>query len=114
QAVKRLWPESKLAIGPAIDKGFYYDFDSGHTFTPEDFAAIEEEMKRIIKADYPIVRKELSREEALQFFSEHSEDYKLELIEDLPEDAVISTYQQGEFVDLCAGPHLPSTGRLKA
>ncbi|MDD2511253.1 MAG: threonine--tRNA ligase [Syntrophomonas sp.] len=114
QAVKRLWPESKLAIGPAIDKGFYYDFDSGHTFTPEDFAAIEEEMKRIIKADYPIVRKELSREEARQFFSEHSEDYKLELIEDLPEDAVISTYQQGEFVDLCAGPHLPSTGRLKA
>ncbi|MDD3879720.1 MAG: threonine--tRNA ligase [Syntrophomonas sp.] len=114
QAVKRLWPESKLAIGPAIDKGFYYDFDSGHTFTPEDFAAIEEEMKRIIKADYPIVRKELSREKALQFFSEHSEDYKLELIEDLPEDAVISTYQQGEFVDLCAGPHLPSTGRLKA
>ncbi len=114
QAVKRLWPESKLAIGPAIDKGFYYDFDSGHTFTPEDFAAIEEEMKRIIKADYPIVRKELSREEALQFFSERSEDYKLELIEDLPEDAVISTYQQGEFVDLCAGPHLPSTGRLKA
>ena len=114
QAVKRLWPESKLAIGPAIDKGFYYDFDSGHTFTPEDFAAIEEEMKRIIKADYPIVRKELSREEALQFFSERSEDYKLELIEDLPEDAVISTYQQGEFVDLCAGPHLSSTGRLKA
>ncbi len=114
QAVKRLWPGSKLAIGPAIDKGFYYDFDSEHTFTPEDFQAIEEEMKRIIKADYPITRKELSREEALEFFSEHNEDYKLELIADLPEDATISTYQQGEFVDLCAGPHLPSTGRLKA
>lgn len=114
QAVKRLWPDTSLAIGPAIDKGFYYDFDSDHTFTPEDFAAIDEEIARIISADYPFVRRELSREKALAFFKEHNEEYKVELIEDLPEDAVISTYQQGEFVDLCAGPHVPSTGRLKA
>lgn len=114
QAVKRLWPDTKLAIGPAIDKGFYYDFESTHTFTPEDFAAIEEEMSRIIKADYPIIRKELSREEAIAFFQDRNESYKIELIKDLPEDAVISIYQQGEFVDLCAGPHVPSTGRLKS
>ncbi|MEN6349860.1 MAG: threonine--tRNA ligase [Syntrophomonas sp.] len=114
QAVKRLWPESKLAIGPAIDKGFYYDFDSEHTFSPDEFALIEEEMHKIIKADYPIVRRELDRNEAIKFFREKNEDYKVELIEDLPEDALISFYQQGEFVDLCAGPHVPSTGRLKA
>ncbi len=114
QAVQRLWPGTQLAIGPAIDKGFYYDFESEHTFTPEDFKAIEEEMLKIIKADYPIIRKELSREEAINFFQERNEQYKVELIEDLPEDAVISLYQQGEFVDLCAGPHVPSTGRLKA
>ena len=114
QAVKRLWPETKLAIGPAIDRGFYYDFDSSHTFTPEDFALIEKEMNAIIKADYPFVRKELSREEALDYFSKQDEVYKVELIQDLPEDATISLYQQGEFVDLCAGPHVPSTGKLKA
>lgn len=114
QAVKRLWPDTKLAIGPAIDKGFYYDFDSPHTFTPDDFALIEKEMDAIIKADYPFIRKELSREEALNYFSERDEDYKVELIQDLPEDATISLYQQGEFTDLCAGPHVPSTGRLKA
>ncbi|HWP95719.1 MAG TPA: threonine--tRNA ligase [Syntrophomonadaceae bacterium] len=114
QAVKRLWPQTKLAIGPAIDKGFYYDFESSHIFTPEDFLKIEEEMARIIKADYPIVRKELSREEALQLFQEQGEDYKVELINDLPLDAKISTYQQGEFMDLCAGPHLASTGRVKS
>lgn len=113
QAVKRLWPNTSLAIGPAIDKGFYYDFDSEHTFNPDDFALIEEEMKKIIKADYPIVRKELSRDEAIKFFTETNEPYKVELIKDLPEDAVISMYEQGEFVDLCAGPHLPSTGRVK-
>ena len=114
QAVKRLWPDTKLAIGPAIDKGFYYDFDSEHTITPEDFTLIEEEMQQIIESDYPIIRQEMSRDEAIKFFAEKGEDYKEELIHDLPEDAVISLYQQGEFVDLCAGPHIPSTGRLKA
>ncbi|MFA7148400.1 MAG: threonine--tRNA ligase [Syntrophomonadaceae bacterium] len=114
QAVKRLWPDTKLAIGPAIDKGFYYDFDSSHTFTPEDFALIEKEMDAIIKADYPFIRKELSRAEALDYFSERDEVYKVELIRGLPEDAIISIYQQGEFTDLCAGPHVSSTGKLKA
>ena len=114
QAVTRLWPNTKVAIGPAIDKGFYYDFDTEHTFVPDDFKLIEKEIEAIIKSDYPFARKELSREEALKYFADKNEDYKVELIEDLPEDAVISTYQQGEFVDLCVGPHLPSTGRLKA
>ncbi len=114
QAVQRLWPGTKLAIGPAIDKGFYYDFDSEHSFTPDDFKLIEDEMNKIIKADYPIVRREMDRDEALNFFKERNETYKIELIEDLPEDAIISFYQQGEFIDLCAGPHIPSTGRLKS
>lgn len=114
QAVKRLWPDTKLAIGPSIDKGFYYDFDGEHTFTPDDFAAIEAEMNKIIKEDHPIVRRELPRDEAIEFFAQQGEDYKVELIRDLPEDAVISFYQQGEFTDLCAGPHLPSTGRVKS
>jgi threonyl-tRNA synthetase len=114
QAVKRLWPETRFAIGPAIDKGFYYDFDTAHTFTPEDFGLIEKEMENIIKSDFPIVRKELSREDALRLFKERNEIYKVELIEDLPEDATISLYEQGEFVDLCAGPHVPSTGMVKA
>lgn len=114
QAVKRLWPDTRLAIGPSIDKGFYYDFDGDHTFTPEDFASIEREMTEIADADYPIIRSEMPRDEAIKFFEQHGESYKVELIKDLPEDAVISTYQQGEFVDLCAGPHLPSTGRVKA
>jgi len=114
QAIKRLWPDAKYAIGPAVDKGFYYDFDTLHTFTPEDFKQIENEMESIIKSDYPIIRQEMSREEALVFFRERNEDYKVELIEALPEDAIISVYKQGEFVDLCAGPHLPSTGKVKA
>ncbi|MGI6412302.1 MAG: threonine--tRNA ligase [Syntrophomonadaceae bacterium] len=114
QAIKRLWPDSQLAIGPSIEKGFYYDIDSDHVFTPEDFDLIEEEAKKIIKADYPIIRKELSRDEAIKFFEDRNEKYKVELIRDLPEEAVISLYQQGEFVDLCAGPHVPSTGRIKA
>ena len=114
QAVKRLWPETKLAIGPAIDRGFYYDFDSPHTFTPDDFALIEKEISAIIEADYPFVRKELSREEALAYFKARNENFKVELIQALPEEATISIYQQGEFVDLCAGPHVPSTGKLKA
>jgi threonyl-tRNA synthetase len=113
QAVLRLWPGTKLAIGPAIDKGFYYDFDTDHVFTPEDFTAIEKEMKKIIKENYPIRRQELSREEALTLFREQDERYKVELIDNLPPDAVISVYRQGEFLDLCAGPHLPSTGKAK-
>lgn len=114
QAVKRLWPDTRLAIGPAIDKGFYYDFDSQHTFTPDDFKLIEEEMNLIIKSDYPFVRREVSRDEAIAFFKEQGEEYKVELIKDLPADAVISMYEQGDFVDLCAGPHVVSTGKLKA
>ncbi|MDD4802282.1 MAG: threonine--tRNA ligase [Syntrophomonas sp.] len=114
QAVKRLWPDTKFAIGPAIDKGFYYDFDTEHTFTPDDFKLIEKEMDSIIKSDYPYVRQELSKEEALKFFADRNEDYKVDLIQNLPEDAIIGLYQQGEFIDLCKGPHLPSTGSLKA
>ncbi|SMB98996.1 threonyl-tRNA synthetase [Thermanaeromonas toyohensis ToBE] len=114
QAVKRLFPGTKLGIGPAIAEGFYYDFDSPHKFTPEDLGAIEEEMKRIIQADYPFERKEVSREEAVEIFSRLDEPYKLELIRELPEGSTITVYRQGEFVDLCTGPHLPSTGYLKA
>lgn len=114
QAIQHLFPGTKFAIGPAIDKGFYYDLDSDHVFTPEDLRDIEKEMKKIIKANYPLVRKELSRAEALAKFKAEEEPYKVELIEDLPEDAVISTYTQGDFTDLCAGPHCPSTGRVKA
>ena len=114
QAVKRLFPETKLAIGPAIEEGFYYDFDTEKAFTDEDKVKIEEEMKKIIKEDLPIERFELSRAEAIQLMQEKKEDYKVELINDLPEDEVISFYQQGEFVDLCAGPHLMSTGKVKA
>lgn len=114
QAVQKLFPGTVLAIGPAIDNGFYYDFDCEKTFTPEDLEAIEQEIKRIIKEDHPFERSELSREEALDFFRKIGEHYKVELIENLPEDAVISMYQQGDFVDLCAGPHVPSTGKIKA
>jgi threonyl-tRNA synthetase len=114
QAVQRLFPGTKLAIGPAIANGFYYDFDSPQRFNPEQLEAIEVEMNKIIKEDLPFARVELSREEALNKFRERGEHYKVELINDLPEDAVISCYQQGEFEDLCAGPHVPSTGRLKA
>ncbi len=114
QAVKALWPEAKLAIGPAIENGFYYDFDCDTAFSTEDFKKIEKEMERIVKANYPIVRSEKPREEAIAFMREKGEPYKVELIEDLPEDAVISFYTQGDFTDLCAGPHLPSTGYVKA
>lgn len=114
QAVQKLFPGTVLAIGPAIENGFYYDFDTEKTFTPEDLEAIEKEIKRIIKEDYPFQRQEVSREEALEFFRNSGEKYKVELIQDLPEDAVISMYRQGDFVDLCAGPHVPSTGRIKA
>lgn len=114
QAVQRLFPGTKLAIGPAIEDGFYYDFDSPHKFTPEELEKIEAEMNKIIKEDIPFSRIEITREEALKKFSDNKEHYKIELINDLPEDATISCYRQGDFEDLCAGPHVPSTGRLKA
>jgi len=113
QAVKRLWPETKLAIGPSIDNGFYYDLDSDETFTPEDLEKIEAEMRKICKEKLKLERFELPREEAVKFMEEKGEPYKVELINDLPEDAVISFYKQGDFTDLCAGPHLDSTGRIK-
>ena len=114
QAVKKLWPNAKLAIGPAIDNGFYYDFDMEHKLTDQDLLKIQKEMKKIIQANYPLERFELPREEAIKFMADKGEDYKVELINDLPEDAVISFYQQGDFVDLCAGPHMESTGQIKA
>ena len=114
QAVKRLYPETKLAIGPAIDNGFYYDFDREKPFLQEDLDKIEAEMKKIVKEGLRLERFELPREEAIAFMEEKDEPYKVELIQDLPEDAVISFYKQGDFVDLCAGPHLPSTSGLKA
>ena len=113
QAVKRLYPEVKLAIGPAIENGFYYDMDSPFPFTPEIMEKIEGEMRKICKEKLKLERFELPREEALKFMEEREEPYKIELINDLPEDAVISFYKQGEFTDLCAGPHLDSTGRIK-
>ena len=113
QAVKRLYPEVKLAIGPSIDEGFYYDMDSPFPFTPEIMEKIEGEMRKICKEKLKLERFELPREEALKFMEEKGEPYKVELIQDLPEDAHISFYQQGEFTDLCAGPHLDSTGRVK-
>ena len=113
QAMKRLYPEVKLAIGPAIEDGFYYDFDSPQPFTPEVLEKLEAEMRKICKEKLRLERFELPREEALKFMEERDEPYKVELINDLPEDAVISFYRQGEFVDLCAGPHLDSTGRVK-
>ncbi len=114
QAVKRLYPDVKLAIGPAIDNGFYYDFDSEKTFTEAELELIEKEMANIVKEDYKLERFELPREEAIKLMEEKGENYKVELIKDLPEDEIISFYKQGEFVDLCAGPHVSSTGKIKA
>ena len=114
QAVKRLYPETKLTIGPAIENGFYYDFDSDISFTPDILKAIEDEMKKIVKENLKIERFELPRAEAIAFMQEKNEPYKVQLIEELPDDAVISFYRQGEFTDLCAGPHLFSTGAIKA
>lgn len=114
QAVKRLFPEAKLAIGPAIDNGFYYDFDVKDPFTPEDIERIEEEMAKIVKEDYKIERFEMPRQEAIEQMERAGEIYKVELIKDLPEDAVISFYKQDDFADLCAGPHILSTGKVKA
>lgn len=113
-AIKRLWPDAKLAIGPAIENGFYYDIDLEHRFIQEDFEKIEAEMKNIVSAGYELERFELPREEAINFMKEAKEDYKVELIQDLPADAVISFYKHGDFVDLCAGPHLESTKKPKA
>ncbi len=113
QAVKRLWPEVKLAIGPSIDNGFYYDLLAPFSFTPENLAEIEAEMRKICKEKLKLERFELPRAEAIKFMEEKEEPFKVELINDLPEDAVISFYKQGEFTDLCAGPHLDSTGRIK-
>ncbi|MCR4402846.1 MAG: threonine--tRNA ligase [Firmicutes bacterium] len=114
QAVKRLFPEVKLAIGPAIENGFYYDFDKPEPFTVGDLGRIEDEMRKIVCEDLPIVRQEIPREEAVRLFGALDEPYKLELIQELPEDEVVSIYRQGEFVDLCRGPHLASTGQLRA
>ena len=114
QAIKRLYPEIKLAIGPSIDNGFYYDFDTEKPFSEEDLIKIEDEMKKIIKEDLPLERFELPRKEAIKFMEEKGEPYKVELINDLPEDAIISFYKQGEFTDLCAGPHVAKTGNIKA
>ena len=113
QAICRLYPGTKLAIGPAIEEGFYYDIDSEHTFSPDDFEAIEKEMRKICKEKLKLERFELPRAEAVALMEKAEQPYKVELINDLPEDAVISFYRQGEFTDLCAGPHLDSTGRIK-
>ena len=114
QAVKRLYPDIKLTIGPAIENGFYYDFDTEEPFTPEMLENLENEMKKIVKEDYKIERFTLPRKEAIAFMEEKNEPYKVELIEELPEGEEISFYRQGEFTDLCAGPHIPSTGAVKA
>ena len=114
QAVKKLRPEAKLAIGPSIENGFYYDFDVDEPFTQEFLTAVEKEMKHIVKQNLKLERFELPREEAIRFMEEKGEPYKVELIRDLPEDAAISFYKQGDFVDLCAGPHVASTGKVKA
>ena len=113
QAIQHLFPGTKFAIGPAIDDGFYYDLDSDHVFSQEDFAAIEKEMAKISKENIPLVKKVVSRGEALKFFQNKGQDYKVMLINDLPEDAQISLYEQGDFTDLCAGPHMRSTGKVK-
>ncbi|MBI5198560.1 MAG: threonine--tRNA ligase [Nitrospirae bacterium] len=111
-AVKELFPDAKLAIGPAIEDGFYYDFDYHRHFTPEDLIMIEERMREIIKADRPFVRKEIDREEAISYFKSREEPYKIQLIEEI-KDKSVSLYQEGDFVDLCLGPHIPSTGKVK-
>jgi len=114
QAILRLWPDTKLAIGPAIDNGFYYDMDTEHVFSPEDFPKIEQEMAKIVKENYPLTHREIARADALKLFADKDDTYKYELVRDLPEDAVLTLYTQGEFTDLCAGGHVPSTGKVKA
>ena len=114
QAIQHLWPDAKFAIGPAIKDGFYYDIDMEHKITDEDLLTIQKEMKKIIKANLPLERFELPRNEALEYMKGLGQDYKVILINDLPEDETISFYKQGDFVDLCRGPHLESTGKVKA
>ena len=114
QAVKRLFPNAKLAIGPSIESGFYYDFDVEKPFTEDDLKLIEEEMKKIVKENYELERFELPRDEAIKLMKEKDEPYKVELIQDLDENEVISFYKQGDFTDLCKGPHIPNTGSIKA
>ena len=114
QAVQRIFPGTKLGIGPAIEDGYYYDFDSEYKFSPEDLGKIEKEMDRIIREDEKFIRREISREDAVKLFKERGEDYKIELINDLPDDAIISIYEHGDWLDLCAGPHVASTGNIKA
>ena len=114
QAIKRLYPDTQFGIGPAIKEGFYYDVDSSHVFVPEDMEAIQQEMLKIAAENLTFTREELPREQALELFKAKGETYKQILINDLPEDAVISTYTQGDFCDLCRGPHLPGTGLVKA
>ena len=114
QAVKRLWPDTKCAIGPAIKDGFYYDFEFSFPFTTEHLADVEKEMKKIVKEALPLERSAVSREEALKLMEDRGEPYKVELIEELPEGEEISLYRQGEFVDLCAGPHVSNTSVVKA
>ena len=114
QAVKKLWPDAKLAIGPAIENGFYYDFDMEHVLNDQDLLKIQKEMKKVIQANYPLERFELPRAEAIKLMEDAGEPYKVELIQDLPEDATISFYKQGDFTDLCTGPHMERTGQIKA
>ena len=114
EAVGELFPDAKFGIGPVIENGFYYDFDTTHIFTPEDLEKIEKKISEIVKRNSPFVRKELTREEALEYFASEGEIYKVELINDLPEGEVISAYEQGGFMDLCRGPQMPSTGYLKS
>lgn len=114
QAVKRLFPEAKLTVGPPLEQTFYYDIDMPRPFTPDDLAAIEKEMGRVIEADFPIARTEVGRDYAKEFFAKKNEDYKILLVDKIPSDEAISMYTQGEFTDLCMGPHVPSTGRIKA
>ncbi|MDD3524587.1 MAG: threonine--tRNA ligase [Candidatus Cloacimonetes bacterium] len=114
QAVKQLWPEVKVTIGPAIEQGFYYDFDRDEPFTEDDLAKIEERMKELSAQDLPYSRRELSKAEAISIFDKMNESYKIEILSEIPDDQVISTYTQGDFIDLCRGPHIPSTGKIKA
>ena len=113
QAVKRLYKDVKLGVGPVIENGFYYDIDMEESITPEDLPLIEKEMKKIINENIEIERKEVAREEAIQRFKEIGDEYKLELIEAIPEDETVTIYEQGEFFDLCRGVHVPSTGKIK-
>ena len=113
QAVKALWPDVKLGIGPSIDDGFYYDFDKAEPFEPEDLERIEEKMNEIIQSDYKFERSELAKEEAVKLFKKRGEKYKIELIKEIPEENV-SIYKDGNFVDLCRGPHIESTGQVRA